>query len=156
MIGNPSFSESVSKRSREDDKIIARFVTEFRNIESVCFPLQTRYATNDQIFNCANFVLKYEYADNVKLAESGANKRLANCLTPFNEASKLTSSLPQELLKELIARPLVYIDKDMVRLLFGYTLVCGLWHIPIDRIPSAVQNMQCKNFSGDSFALRGP
>ena len=123
MIGNPSFSESVSKRSREDDKIIARFVTEFRNIESVCFPLQTRYATNDQIFNCANSVFKYEYADNVKLAESGANKRLAICLTPFNEASKLTSSLPQELLKELIARPLVYIDKDMVRLLFGYTLV---------------------------------
>ena len=122
----------------------------------MCRQRQTRYATNAQIFKYANSVRKY--VDNVKLAENWANRRLTNCRTPFNEASKLTSSLPQELLKELIVRPLVYIDKDMVCFLFSCTLVCEprvpvIWHVPVDSTQSLGLKF-ARIFLGQHF-LRG-
>ena len=91
-------------------------VKEFPGAEGVCFPLRTRYSTNAEIANCANNLLPYAYADNIKIDEGGADKRIIDCLSPANQEKieKIGIGFSRNLFKKLIAAPMVYIDKDLV------------------------------------------
>ena len=125
LIGDPSLSECVGKHELENKTITQCFVDEFHSDESVCFPLQTRYATNSEIFKCANRLIKYEYANDVKLAEDGANKRVNDCLGPINQEkfARIGLGFGSKLFDKLIARPLVYIDTDLVCSLINFHCV---------------------------------
>ena len=80
--------------------------------EGVCFPLRTIYSENSTISKCAAIVMNYPHIYDIIVAENGANKQLLHCLRPFNE--EIDIGFSPFLFKELIAQPLLYIDKDLV------------------------------------------
>ena len=116
LFGNPSQSECLSLYESENKKPIQYMAEEFHGAEGVCFPLLTRYSTNAEIANCANNLLPYAYADNIKINEAGAHRRVIDCLSPANQEKieKIGIGFSRNLFKKLIAAPMVYIDKDLV------------------------------------------
>ena len=119
MIGNSSLSDCLDIHDIENKPVIRYFVEEFHDAESVCFPLSTRYATNAEIANCANHLLPYPYNENIKIDEAGANRRIIDCLSPVNQEKieKIGFGFSRNLFKKLIAVPMLYIDKDLVRIM---------------------------------------
>ena len=109
-------SECLGRHEFENRAEIQYPVAEFHNIESVCFPLRTRYETNAEIAKCANDLIPYPYIDGIKIAENCAQRRVIDCLNPINQEKfeRIKIGFSPNLLKQIIARPLVYIDKDMV------------------------------------------
>ena len=109
-------SECLGRHEFENRAEIQYPVAEFHNIESVCFPLRTRYETNAEIAKCANDLIPYPYIDGIKIAENCAQRRVIDCLNPINQEKfeRIQIGFSPNLLKQIIARPLVYIDKDMV------------------------------------------
>ena len=91
----------------------------YRN-EDVCFPLRTRYSTNVAISDCANRVLSCEYFDEIKVAESVKNNGLVEFLESKgikNNRQKIASELnfSESLLEKLIAHPLLFIDRQNIK-----------------------------------------
>ena len=117
-------AESVDRHELENKTFIKYSVEEFNDEEDICFPLRTRYSTNSEIFNCSNRVLKYEYADDVKIADDGAHKRVIDCLGIINreKIEKIGLGFSPNLFEKLIERPLLYIDRDLVCLLIIFSL----------------------------------
>ena len=118
MIENPSLSECVGKHDLENKTITQYFVDEFHGVEGVCFPLSTRYSTNAEIANCANNLLPYAYIENIKIDETVAHKRVIDCLSQDNREKVGRVGFSPNLFKKIIATPLLYIDEDLVCLLF--------------------------------------
>ena len=56
--------------------------------------------------------MNYPHIYDIIVAENGANKQLSHCLRPFND--EIDVGFSPLLFKELIAAPLLYIDKDLV------------------------------------------
>ena len=124
-------SECIGKHELENKTIIKYFADEFRGDESVCFPLRTCYETNSGIFKCANELFPYDRIDNLKIAEDCENKRIVDYLHLIGQENLVKNELgfSPNLLKKLIAAPIVYIDKDLVRLLetelfYSFFLTC--------------------------------
>ena len=113
-------SECVDRRDLENKLITQYFVDEFHGAEGVCFPLTTRYSTNAAIANCANHLIPYAYIDNIKIAKEGADRRVIDCLSQNNQEKidRVGFGFSQNLFKKLIAVPMVYIDKDLVRIIY--------------------------------------
>ena len=111
-------SECVDRHDLENKIITQYLVDEFHGVEGVCFPLSTRYATNAEIANSANHLLPYASADNIKIDEAGAHRRVIDCLTPINREKidriRIELGFSPNLLKKLIEAPLLYIDRDLV------------------------------------------
>ena len=98
--------------------MIEKYVDEFHGTESVCFPLRTRYSTNAAIAECADRVLKCKHIDEIKLAENVKNKRLIDLFESLGSSKTDRQKIARELnfsadlLEELIASPLLFIDRD--------------------------------------------
>ena len=109
-------SECLGRHEFENRAEIQYPVAEFHNVESVCFPLSTRYETNAEIARCANQAVPYSYIDNIRIADAGAHKRVIDCLDQNHQEKfdRIQLGFPPNLFKQIIERPLVYIDKDMV------------------------------------------
>ena len=114
--------------------IVEHFVDEFHGTEGVCFPLRTRYSTNAAIAQCADCVLKYKHIDEIKVAENVKNKRLIDLFESFGSSKSDRQKVARELnfsddlLEELIANPLLFIDRDdidkvCVCIFYIYTLL---------------------------------
>ena len=118
VIGNPSLSECLNIHDIEHKTIIQYLVDKFHGAEGVCFPFSTRYSTNAEIANCANHLLPYAYADNIKIDEAGAHRRVIDCLNPINreKIGRIGLGFSPNLFEKLIATPLLYIGKDLVSL----------------------------------------
>ena len=118
VIGNPSLSECLNIHNFENKAIIQYLVEEFHGAEGVCFPFSTRYSANAAIANCANHLLPYAYADNIKIDEAGAHRRVIDCLSQDNQEKigRIELGFSPNLFEKLIATPLLYIDKDLVSL----------------------------------------
>ena len=115
LIVNPCLSEVVGKHEFENRAEIQYPLVEFQNVESISFPLRTRYETNAEIAKCANQVASYPYVDSIKIVNHCAQKRVIDCLNTINqEKFERQLGFPPNLLRQIIACPLVYIDKDLV------------------------------------------
>ena len=113
-------SECLHIHNFENKAIIQYFVDEFHDAEGVCFPLSTRYSTNAEIANCANHLIPYAYADNIKIDEAGVHRRVIDCLTAIKreKIGRIALGFTPNLFKKLIEAPLLYIDKDLVCIIF--------------------------------------
>ena len=109
-------SECIGKHELEAKTIIKYFVDEFRGNESVCLPLRTCYETNLDIFKCATDFFPCD--DNLKIAEGCKNKRVVDYLHQISQENLVANEIgfSPNLFEKLIAAPMVYIDKDLVRL----------------------------------------
>ena len=109
-------SECLGKHEFENKTEIQYPVAEFQNVEGICFPLRTRYETNAKIAKCANDLIPYPYIDDIKIAENCAQRRVIDCLNAINQEKfeRIQIGFSPNLLKQIIVRQLVYIDKDMV------------------------------------------
>ena len=69
-------------------------------------------------------MLKYEYADDVKIADDGAHKRVIDCLGTINreKIEKIGLEFSPNLFEKLIEQALLYIDKDLVCLFITSSL----------------------------------
>ena len=125
-------SECIGKHELEAKTIIKYFVDEFRGNESVCLPLRTCYETNTDIFKSINELFP---CDNLKIAEECENKRVVDYLHRIKQENLVKNELgfSPNLFKKLIAVPLVYTDKDLVRLIV-YILAFDSIHSSLDRL----------------------
>ena len=79
-------------------------------------PFVSFFELATEIAKCANDLIPYPYIDDIKIAENCAQRRVIDCLNAINQEKfeRIKIGFSPNLLKQIIVRQLVYIDKDMV------------------------------------------